>query len=85
MKIIYLQNNIIDKIENLTKLKELEYLNVAVNCISKIEGLDKCESLNKLDLTMNFVDFEDFKESVEHLARCKNLKEIYLVGNPIAK
>ena len=34
------QNNIIDKLENLSKLKELEYLNIAVNCISKIEGLE---------------------------------------------
>ena len=85
LKILYLQNNIIDKLENLGKLKELEYLNVAVNCISKIEGLENCESLNKLDLTMNFIDLEDFKESVENLAKCPNIKELYLVGNPAAK
>ena len=33
LKILYLQNNIIEKLENLDKLKELEYLNLAVNSI----------------------------------------------------
>jgi protein TilB len=45
LKILFLQNNIIEKIENLEKLKELEYLNIGVNNISMIEGLDQCESL----------------------------------------
>jgi len=31
--------------ENLHKLKELEYLNLAVNNISMIEGVRGCESL----------------------------------------
>ena len=42
--------------ENLTKLKELEYLNLALNNIRLIEGIENCESLMKLDLTVNFVD-----------------------------
>ena len=33
------QNNIIGKIENLHHMKELEYLNLALNNITKIEGL----------------------------------------------
>lgn len=41
--------------ENLTKLKELEYLNLALNCIQVVEGIEGCESLQKLDLTVNFV------------------------------
>jgi protein TilB len=45
LKILFLQNNIIEKFENLEKLKELEYLNIGVNNISMIEGLDQCESL----------------------------------------
>jgi protein TilB len=36
LKILYLQNNIIEKLENLNKLKELEYLNMALNNISVI-------------------------------------------------
>lgn len=31
--------------ENLNKLKELEYLNLALNNITKIEGIENCESL----------------------------------------
>ena len=59
LKILYLQNNLIEKMEGMTKLKELEYLNMAVNSVAKIEGLKRCESLNKLDLTLNFIDVED--------------------------
>ena len=36
LKILYLQNNIIEKMENMNKLKELEYLNLALNNVSKI-------------------------------------------------
>ncbi len=45
LKILYLQNNLIPKMEGLAKLKELEYLNLAVNNVSKIEGIRTCESL----------------------------------------
>ena len=45
LKILYLQSNIIEKLEGLEKLKELDYLNIAVNNISMIEGLEGCESL----------------------------------------
>ena len=68
--------------EGMNKLKELEYLNVAVNSISKIEGIKRCESLNKLDMTLNFVDLEDFQESCEEMEWCENLVEVYMVGNP---
>ena len=82
LKILYLQNNLIEEITGLTKLKELEYLNVAVNSILKLEGLKRCESLNKLDLTLNFLDADDLKESIEELEWCENLVEIYFTGNP---
>ena len=68
--------------EGLTKLKELEYINLAVNSVGKIEGIQRCESLNKLDLTLNFVDIEDLKESCENLEWCPNFTELYLTGNP---
>ncbi len=41
--------------ENLSRLKCLEYVNLAMNNIETIEGLDGCENLKKLDLTLNFV------------------------------
>ena len=68
--------------EGLSKLKELEYLNLAVNNITLIEGIHGCESLQKLDLTLNFVDIEDFEESVDNLAEVQDLRELYMVGNP---
>jgi protein TilB len=45
LKILFLQNNLIEKFENLEKLKELEYLNLAVNNLSLIENLEHNESL----------------------------------------
>ena len=68
--------------EGLNKLKELEYLNMAVNNVSKIEGIRNCESIQKIDLTLNFIDFEDLKESCENMAECPDLCDLYLTGNP---
>lgn len=82
LKILYLQNNIIPKMENLYHMKDLEYLNLALNNITKIEGLDNCEFLRKLDLTVNFVDFDTLKDSIEHLQSRENLRELFLLGNP---
>jgi protein TilB len=82
LRILLLQNNIISKIENVSKLKELEYLNLALNSITVIENIEGCESLQKLDLTVNFVDVDVLEESVNCLAKCQSLKELYLTGNP---
>lgn len=79
LKILLLQSNIIPRIENLHKLKRLEYLNVAVNNIERIENLELCESLNKLDLTLNFIGE---LTSVESLQGNYNLRELVLTGNP---
>ena len=68
--------------EGLNKLKQLEYVNLAVNSISLIEGVRGCESLQKIDLTLNFVDIEDFGESVDNLAELPDIREVFLVGNP---
>jgi protein TilB len=53
--------------ENLNKLKELDYLNLALNNIAKIENIEGCESLRKLDLTVNFIELENFEESIRNL------------------
>lgn len=81
LKILLLQSNLISKIENLYKLKKLEYLNLAVNNIEKIENLEQLESLNKLDLTLNFIG--DLT-SVESLKDNYNLRDLYLTGNACA-
>ena len=45
LKMLYLQNNIIPRMENLNRLKSLEYLNLALNNVKKIENIAGCESL----------------------------------------
>eukprot|EP00741_Cyanophora_paradoxa_P008862 tig00001388_g8579.t1 len=81
LEIIYLQNNLVGKLENLNRLKALKYLNMAVNNITKIEGLQGCESLEKLDLTCNFVDVDELA-SLESLKHNIFLRELHMVGNP---
>ncbi|KAJ1484810.1 hypothetical protein T484DRAFT_1795842 [Baffinella frigidus] len=56
IEILYLQHNLISKIENLKRLRDLDYLNMALNNVSRIEGLERNEKLRKLDLTVNFID-----------------------------
>ncbi|KAM7379821.1 hypothetical protein PAMP_005343 [Pampus punctatissimus] len=79
LRILYLQNNLIPSIENLSRLKKLEYLNLALNNIEVIENLEGCESLQKLDLTVNFVGRLSSVESLKHNV---HLMELFLVGNP---
>ncbi|XP_017869744.1 PREDICTED: protein tilB [Drosophila arizonae] len=79
LKILLLQSNLIGRLENLFKLKRLEYLNVAVNNIERIENLESLESLNKLDLTLNFIGE---LTSIESLIGNYNLRELILIGNP---
>nr|XP_019579560.1 PREDICTED: protein tilB homolog [Rhinolophus sinicus] len=81
LKILYLQNNLIGKIENVSKLKKLEYLNLALNNIEKIENLEGCEGLMKLDLTVNFIGELSSIKTLQHNI---HLKEIFLMGNPCA-
>lgn len=85
LKILLLQHNLIDKIENLKQLKKLEYLNLALNNITVIENLNQCESLKKLDLTLNFIDIMSIEISINNLKSNKNLRELYLMGNPCMK
>lgn len=79
LKILLLQSNLISKIENLHKLKKLEYLNLALNNIECVENLEALESLNKLDLTLNFIGE---LTSIETLKDNYNLKILILTGNP---
>jgi protein TilB len=63
-------------------LKDLKYLQLALNNITKVENLEGCESLEKLDLTLNFIKdlntLETLKENVK-------LRQLFLVGNPCAE
>ncbi|XP_066944365.1 LOW QUALITY PROTEIN: dynein axonemal assembly factor 11-like [Macrobrachium rosenbergii] len=79
LRILLLQGNLISKIENVHRLRELEYLNLALNNIEEIEGLEKCESLARLDFTANFITH---LTSLTTLQDLPNLRELYLTGNP---
>uniref|UniRef100_A0A146LCK8 Protein TILB n=1 Tax=Lygus hesperus TaxID=30085 RepID=A0A146LCK8_LYGHE len=79
LKILLLHNNLISKIENLGKLKKLEYINFSQNNIEKVENLERCESLTKLDFTLNFIGE---LTSIESLKNNMHLKDLYLTGNP---
>ena len=79
LKILYLQSNLIPKIENVSKLKKLEYLNLALNNVLVVENLEGCESLTKLDMTVNFVGK---LTTIESLKRNEFLRDLYLTGNP---
>ena len=83
LKILYMQNNLMSKLENLHRLKELEYANMALNNVTKIENLQRCESLQKLDLTVNFIDKASLL-TVHTLDACPKLDDLYLMGNPCA-
>jgi protein TilB len=82
IQILLLQNNLIEKMENLNKLKELTYLNLALNNISVIENIEHCESLEKLDMTCNFIEPKNLLESAFNLKKCAAIRELYLTGNP---
>ncbi|GFV86969.1 protein tilB homolog [Trichonephila clavipes] len=40
LKILYLHSNLISKIENLSRLKKLEYVNFTLNNLTRIENLN---------------------------------------------
>ena len=79
LKILYLQSNLIPKIENIGRLKELDYINLALNNIERVENLEGCESLRKLDLTVNFVGQ---LTSISSLKSLVHFRELFLTGNP---
>ncbi|XP_024533033.1 protein tilB homolog isoform X2 [Selaginella moellendorffii] len=81
LKILYLPNNLISRLSNLHRLKQLQYLNVAVNNILKVEGLEQCEFLEKLDMTLNFVGKKELP-SVAALRANIHLRDLFLTGNP---
>lgn len=64
----------ISNTENVSRLKCLEYLNLALNSVERIENLERCESLVKLDLTLNFIAE---LTTVKSLRGLTNLQQLY--------
>jgi len=81
LKILYLQNNNIRRIENINRCKELRYVNFAINKIRQIEGLHRCEFIEKLDFTVNRIDARGLL-TFERLKANHHLEELYCTGNP---
>ena len=84
LRILYLQSNVISRIQGLHRAHELRYLNLAVNNLTTVEGLGACEFLSKLDLTLNFIGVASLEASLAHLSALVHLRELYLMGNPVA-
>lgn len=83
LKILQLQDNCIERIENLGRLRKLEYLNLAMNNIEQIENTQPLEKLEKLDLTLNFIGK---LSGIDILRDCNvHLKSLFLMGNPCAQ
>ena len=68
---------------HLKLFRSLEYVNLALNNISKIQmPRGGMEWLRKLDLTLNFIGLDSLEESIDNLAPCRSLEELFLLGNP---
>ena len=70
MKTLYLQENIIGKIENLESMTELDTLNLSKNFVSKIENISHMKKLTTLIMSNNNLTSAD---SISHVACLPNL------------
>jgi hypothetical protein len=77
LKILILNNNIIQKIENLDFLSKLEKLELRGNKITKIENLNNLKNLKKLTLSCNLISNIDEND----LPKNDELIEFGLFGN----
>ncbi|XP_018018142.1 dynein axonemal assembly factor 11 [Hyalella azteca] len=83
LRILLLQGNLLSHLGKIGRLKELVYLNLALNNLELLpSSLWQCESLNKLDLTANFI--RDLHHTVGVLQNLPCLTELYLMGNPVS-
>ncbi|CAF1036551.1 unnamed protein product [Rotaria sp. Silwood1] len=72
LTVIYLYDNILNKIENLNFAENLTHLYLQNNRLQKLENLDYCPKLQKLYLGGNQI------QVLEGLDKCIHLKEIYI-------
>jgi len=75
MRCLYIQQNLIEKIENLQHCKMLAVLNLESNRIKKLENLDCLEHLETLHIGKNCLSTYD---SLVHLINLKKLSGKYL-------
>jgi hypothetical protein len=80
-----LSKNYIKKIENLSHMKKLTSLNMASNNIvtaADIQELTELDSLQTIDLQHNKITDVDI---LDILSSLKDLRVLYLIGNPVIK
>lgn len=77
LRVLCLDNNVIEDIENLDKLTNLEWLDLSFNNITEIKGLDKLTKLKDLSLFNNRI------EKIENLDNCPCLECISIGNNEI--
>jgi dynein assembly factor 1 len=66
LRMLYLHQNLICEMKNMTTLVNLVTLNLSHNKIRKIEGIDHCVNLKTLDISHNFiVDINDCEQVIE--------------------
>jgi len=84
-----LSNNLIGKIEKLSHLKNLTRLVLRNNNLTDIESIEHITFLPKiqsLDIQDNRIDDkEKYKEVINVFHKCRELRTLYLKGNPILK
>ncbi|XP_026213735.1 dynein regulatory complex subunit 3 [Anabas testudineus] len=78
LTMLYLNNNLIEKIEGLDHLINLTWLNLSFNRIGKIEGLESLQKLEVLNLSNNrisVIENMDKLEKLTHFCIANNLIE----------
>ena len=78
---IYLQHNLIKKIENLEFFINLKFLLLSNNQIKKVENLLCCVNLKMLDLSFNLIDSLDVKQLPKSLMFLDLRENDQLTGN----
>ena len=80
MRTLYLQENIITKIENLDSMTKLDTLNISKNFVSKIENLSHMKDLKTLIISNNNLTTA---ESIEHVKDIPSLNALDVQQNKI--
>ena len=80
LKSLFLQKNLIKRIENLEKLTRLVTLDLSENLITKLEDLSRLTNLNCLNVSKNLIrDVDD----IQHLRECHSLRVVNLSSNKL--
>ena len=80
LKIVELNDNVINEISFVESLPELEYLNVENNQINSITSLNQCPKLKVLKLHLNKLEYQN--STMRTLQNLINLNELTIKDNP---